>query len=58
MSSHITPQDVVKLRQLKALVELLFTKGALALYDPVVMAGAWRGATVSRREHTALGSDS
>ena len=34
--------EVVKLRQRKALVELLFTPGALALEDPEVMAGAWR----------------
>jgi Arc/MetJ family transcription regulator len=34
--------EVVKLRQRKALVELLFTPGALALEDPDVMAGAWR----------------
>ncbi len=34
--------EVVKLRQRKALVELLFTPGALALDDPDVMAGAWR----------------
>lgn len=34
--------EVVRLRQRKALVELLFTPGALALDDPDVMAGAWR----------------
>ncbi len=34
--------EVVKLRQRKALVELLFAPGALALDDPDVMAGAWR----------------
>jgi Arc/MetJ family transcription regulator len=34
--------EVVKLRQRRALVELLFTPGALALDDPDVMAGAWR----------------
>lgn len=34
--------EVVKLRQRKALVELLFTPGALALDDPEAMAGAWR----------------
>ncbi len=34
--------EVVKLRQRKALVELLFTPGALALDDPDAMAGAWR----------------
>jgi hypothetical protein len=34
--------EVLKLRQRKALVELLFTPGALALDDPEAMAGAWR----------------
>jgi hypothetical protein len=34
--------EVVKLRQRKALVELLFTPGTLALDDPEAMAGAWR----------------
>jgi hypothetical protein len=34
--------EVVKLRQRKALVELLFDPEALALDDPAVMAGAWR----------------
>jgi hypothetical protein len=34
--------EVVKLRQRKALVELLFTPGKLALDDPDAMAGAWR----------------
>ncbi len=34
--------EVVKLRQRKVLVELLFTPGALALDDPETMAGAWR----------------
>jgi hypothetical protein len=34
--------EVVKLRQRKTLIELLFTPGALALDDPDVMAGAWR----------------
>jgi hypothetical protein len=34
--------EVVRVRQRKALVELLFTPGALALDDPDVMAGAWR----------------
>jgi hypothetical protein len=34
--------EVVKLKQRKALVELLFTPGALALDDPNEMAGAWR----------------
>ena len=34
--------EVVKLRQRKALVELLFRPGALALDDPEVMSGAWR----------------
>jgi hypothetical protein len=34
--------EVVKLRQRRALVELLFTPGALALDDPDAMAGAWR----------------
>ena len=34
--------EVVKLRQRKALVELLFTPGALALDDLEAMAGAWR----------------
>ncbi len=34
--------EVVKLRQRKALVELLFTSGALALDDPEVMSRAWR----------------
>jgi len=34
--------EVVKLRQRKALVELLFRPGALALDDPDAMSGAWR----------------
>jgi hypothetical protein len=34
--------EVVKLSQRRALVELLFTPGALALDDPEAMAGAWR----------------
>jgi len=33
--------EVVKLRQRQALVELLFTPGALALDDPEVMSRAW-----------------
>jgi len=34
--------EVVKLRQRKALLELLFRPGALDLDDPEVMSGAWR----------------
>jgi hypothetical protein len=34
--------EVVKLSQRRALVELLFTPGALALDNPEAMAGAWR----------------
>jgi hypothetical protein len=34
--------EVVRVRQRKALVELLFTPGALALDDTDVMASAWR----------------
>lgn len=34
--------EVVKLRQRKALMELLFRPGALDLNDPDVMSGAWR----------------
>lgn len=34
--------EVVKLRQRRQLVELLFRPGALALDDPETMAGAWR----------------
>ena len=34
--------EVVKLRQRKALVELLFRPGALELDDPETMSGAWR----------------
>lgn len=34
--------EVVKLRQRKALVELLFRPGALGLDDPEAMSGAWR----------------
>jgi len=34
--------EVVKLRQRRALVELLFTPGALALDDPEVTSRAWR----------------
>ncbi len=34
--------EVLKLRQRQALVELLFTPGALALDDPEAMSGAWR----------------
>lgn len=34
--------EVVKLRQRKTLVELLFRPGALDLDDPDVMSGAWR----------------
>ena len=34
--------EVVKLRQRRQLVALLFRPGALALDDPETMAGAWR----------------
>ncbi|MEX2105816.1 MAG: hypothetical protein WD810_02850 [Solirubrobacterales bacterium] len=34
--------EVIKLRQRKTLVELLFRPGALELDDPEVMSGAWR----------------
>ncbi|MGN6256892.1 MAG: hypothetical protein ACTHN3_03950 [Solirubrobacterales bacterium] len=34
--------EVVKLRQRRQLVELLFRPGALALDDPEMMSGAWR----------------
>jgi hypothetical protein len=34
--------EVVKLRQRKTLVELLFRPGALELDDKEVMSGAWR----------------
>jgi Arc/MetJ family transcription regulator len=34
--------EVVKLRQRKTLMELLFRPGALALDDPDAMSGAWR----------------
>jgi hypothetical protein len=34
--------EVVKVRQRKTLVELLFRPGALDLDDPDVMSGAWR----------------
>jgi Arc/MetJ family transcription regulator len=34
--------EVVKLRQRRQLVELLFRPGALALDDPETMADAWR----------------
>jgi len=34
--------EVVKLRQRKALVEMLFRPGALELDDPDTMSGAWR----------------
>lgn len=34
--------EVVKLRQRRQLVTLLFRPGALALDDPETMAGAWR----------------
>jgi hypothetical protein len=34
--------EVVKLRQRRLLVELLFRPGALALDDPDTMADAWR----------------
>lgn len=34
--------EVVKLRQRKALMEMLFRPGALALDDPDAMSGAWR----------------
>jgi hypothetical protein len=33
--------EVVKLRQRKTLLELLFRPGALALDDPDAMSGAW-----------------
>jgi hypothetical protein len=33
--------EVIKLRQRKTLVELLFRPGALELDDPDVMSGAW-----------------
>jgi len=35
-------EEVVKLRERRRLVELLFEPGALELGDPDVMAGAWR----------------
>lgn len=34
--------EVIKLKQRRRLVELLFAPDALALGDPDVMAGAWR----------------
>ncbi len=34
--------EVVKLRQRRTLVEMLFRPGALELDDPDVMSGAWR----------------
>ncbi|HEX6687937.1 MAG TPA: hypothetical protein VF085_04645 [Solirubrobacterales bacterium] len=34
--------EVVRLRQRRQLVELLFRPGALALDDPAAMADAWR----------------
>lgn len=34
--------EVVKVRQRRQLVELLFRPGALELDDPETMAGAWR----------------
>jgi len=34
--------EVVKLRQRRQLIELLFRPGALALDDPETMSGAWR----------------
>lgn len=34
--------EVIKLRQRRQLVELLFRPGALALDDPETMANAWR----------------
>jgi Arc/MetJ family transcription regulator len=34
--------EVVRLRQRKTLVELLFRPGALELNDPDAMSGAWR----------------
>jgi Arc/MetJ family transcription regulator len=34
--------EVVKVRQRRQLVELLFRPGALALDEPDTMAGAWR----------------
>jgi len=34
--------EVVKLRRRRALIEVLFTPGALALDDPETMRGAWR----------------
>jgi len=34
--------EVIKLRQRKTLLELLFRPGALDLDDPEVMSGAWR----------------
>lgn len=38
----IALSEVVKLRQRKTLVELLFRPGALELDDPETMSGAWR----------------
>ena len=34
--------EVIKVRQRRTLVELLFRPGALELDDPDVMSGAWR----------------
>jgi len=34
--------EVIRLRQRRHLVELLFTPGRLELDDPEVMSGAWR----------------
>lgn len=34
--------EVVKLRQRRTLLDLLFSPGALELDDPEVMSGAWR----------------
>lgn len=39
---HVALSEALNRRRRKALVELLFTPGALALDDPDAMAGAWR----------------
>jgi hypothetical protein len=41
-SADVALSEVVKPRQRRDLLELLFTPGALALDGPDVMTGAWR----------------
>ncbi len=47
---ELTLSDVTKLKQRRALVQLLFEPGALELNDVEVMSGAWQESGLCRPE--------